>query len=530
VGSDSAPAGGPASLIFGQRPRWVIHPVVAASAYVINTALANEITPPGYVRALVVAALLAGGLTVAVWAIFRNRWDGAFVATALILLAVSPVSLGWVWVSLRGAFGDSIGTLITAGILITGLGAIGVRILQLRRRGRPLPRPPAEALNFFSIVLLVVVIGTRGFGGLGEPTSPPVPPPAGWDVGGGPQPDIVMLLLDGYPRSDVLERRLATDNSSFLDALRQRGFDVGTTSLSNYPSTGFTLASLFQMRYLDEIPSLRPLLGTDRQANGALRDAAESGQALSILRAAGYRVTMSASGYEHATFRNTADRFLDSGELNDFERSALHRTWLLYLLDVVWPQIFTNSQRDRVVHGFDQLDSIAAEAPNGPRLVFVHVPAPHLPLVVRSDGTPTDLTASRFETRKRDGYGMTEAEYADAWQAEIDYVDDRVLESLDLLLASESGRQAVILVMSDHGYGFEPVAGDTQAILANLFAARTPNVPHLMADGPTPVNWFRILFNEYLGTEFSLLPDRFFVPGGPQLDLIEVEDPDQVSE
>ena len=508
----------------------MIHPVLAASAYVLNTALANEITPPGYLRALVVASVLAGALTLAGWALFRNRWDGAWFATAFILVAVSPVSVGWVWVSLRGAFGPSLGTLITGGILIAALGAIGVRILQLRRRGLPLPRPSAEAMNVFSVALLVIVFVTRGFGGLGERATTPVPPPAGWSIGGTPTPDIVMLLLDGYPRTDVLERRLSADNSSFLDALRERGFDVATTSHSNYPATGFTLASLFQMRYLDQVPSLQPLIGTGLQANGALRDAAESGQAFSILRSAGYRVTMSASGYEHATLRNAADRFLDSGELNDFERSALHRTWLLYPLDVVWPGIFTDAQRDRVVHGFDDLDTIATEATDGPRFVFVHVPAPHLPLVVRSDGTPTDLTASRFETRKRDGYGMTVSEYADAWQSEIDYLDARVLRSIDLLLDSESGRQAVIVVMSDHGYGFEPALGDTQAKLANLLAARTPDAPGLLAGGPTPVNWFKVLFNQYLGTDLPLLPDRYFIPAGPQLDLLEVEDPDQIDE
>jgi hypothetical protein len=508
----------------------VIHPVLAASAYVLNTALANEITPPGYLRALIGAAVLAGLLTIGGWAVFRNRWDGALFATAFILLAVSPVSVGWVWVSLRGAFGPSLGTLITGGILIAALGAVGVRTLQLRRRGSPLPRPSAEAMNVFFVALLVMVVVTRGFGGIGEHAAAPVPPPAGWSIGDRATPDIVILLLDGYPRSDVLGRRLSADNSSFLDALRERGFDVATTSHSNYPATGFTLASLFQMRYLDQVPSLQPLAGTGQQADGALRDAAESGQAFSILRSAGYQVTMSASGYEHATLRNAADRFLDSGELNDFERSALHRTWLLYPLDIVWPQIFTDAQRDRVVHGFDYLDTIATEARDGPRFVFIHVPAPHLPLVVRSDGTATDLAASRFETRKRDGYGMTVAEYADAWQSEIDYLDARVLGGIDLLLASSSGREAVVLVMSDHGYGFEPVQGDTQAKLANLLAARTPNAPRLLADGPTPVNWFRILFNQYLGTDLSLLPDRFFVQTGRQLDLTEVEDPDQIPE
>jgi Sulfatase len=510
----------------------VIHSVLAASAYVLNTALANEITPSGYLRALVGAAVLAGCLTIVGWALFRNRWDGALFATAFILLAVSPVSLGWVLVSLRGALGQSLGTFVTGGILIAGLGAIGVRILQLRRRGKRLPRPPAEAMNVFSVALLGVVVASHGLGFAAEPAASSVPPPSGWDVGEGPRPDIVVLLLDGYPRSDVLERRLRTNNSSFLNSLAERGFDVATTNHSNYPRTGFTLASIFQMRYLDEVPSLQPFVGTNRQANEALRSAAESGQAFSILRAAGYEVTTVASGWDQVTFRDASDRLLDSGELNDLERYAVHRTLLVYLLDLVWPHIFTAAQRDRVVHGFDFLDTIASEAPKGPRFVLVHIPAPHLPLVVTADGTPTDLTASRYETATREGYGMTDSDYAAAWQSEIDYLDARVLRSIDLLLGSEAGRQAIIIVMSDHGYGFEPVPGDIQAKLANLFAARTPSAPGLLAGAPTPVNWFRILFNEYLGTELPLLQDRYFVQVQPgrQLDLIEVEDPDQIAE
>ena len=495
----------------------------------LNLALANEVSPPGYLRALVGAVTLAGILTIAGWAIFRNRWDGALAATAFILLTVSPVSVGWVWISLRGALGFELGTVVTAGILVALIGAAGVRLLQIRRRRLPFTRLPAEAMNFFSIVLVVMVVVTHGFAGVGAPEPVPVPPPAGWNAGGGPKPDIVVVLLDGYPRTDVLERRLAADNASFLHALGERGFDVATTNHSNYPATGFTLASLFQMRYLDDVPALQPFMGTGRPAYGALHDAAEAGQAFSILRAAGYQVTMSASGWEHATLRGAADRLLDSGELTDVERSAVYRTWLLYLVDTVSPHVFTTQGRNRVVHAFDFLDTMAGEAPDSPRFVFIHVAGPHLPLVVRSDGTPTDLTASRYETAKRDGYGMTDSEYADAWQSEIDYLDARVLQGVDLFLGSERGRQAVIIVMSDHGYGFEPVPGDTQAKLANLLASRTPNAPHLLADSPTPVNWFRILFDEYLGTELSLLPDRYFVQTGPQLDLTEVHDPDQVT-
>ena len=514
------------STIFGPRPRWVIHPLVLAFAYVLNTALSNEVVPAGYIRPLIVATLLAGLLMGAAWMAFRNRWDGALFASSVILLAVSPISLAWFWTVMRTAFGALLGTGLTAGVLVAALGAFGVRLLQVRRRGQPLPRPAPEILNVFSVALLVAVIGSNVSSVL-LPASTPVPPPAEWHPGQD-QPDIVVLLLDGYPRTDVLERRFGADDTAFLDALRERGFEVATTNHSNYTLTELTFASMFQMRYIDQIPSLEPFIATGRQENAALRNAAESGQAFSILRAAGYELSISPGGWEHVALRRAADRFLDSGELTDLERSVIHRTWFLYLLDAVWPSIFTNAQRDRIVHAFDTLDTFATEEADRARFLFLHVPAPHLPPVVNADGTPTALPASRYEAISRQGYGMTDAEYGDAWQAELDYVAERVLGGIDLLLASERGREAVIIVMSDHGYGFELQRGDVQSRLGNLFATRTPGAPDLFDDPPTPVNLFRRLFNGYLGTQFPLLPDRYFLQGNRQLDLTEVQDPDQV--
>jgi hypothetical protein len=501
--------------------------MVLAFTYVLNTALANEVVPAGYVRPLAVAAVLAGLLTVAAWMVFRNRWDGALLASGVILAAVSPISLAWVWFAMRTAFGLPLGTALTVAVLVAALGAIGVRLLRVRRRGQPMPRPAPEMLNVFSLALLVAVIGSN-VGSILLPASPPVPPPAGWQADGHDQPDIVVLLLDGYPRTDVLERRLGADDSAFLESLRQRGFEVATTNHSNYTLTELTFASMFQMRYLDQIPSLEPFIGTGRQENAALRDAAESGQAFSILRAAGYELTMLPGGWEHVALRRAADRFLDTGELTEIERSVIHRTWFLYLLDAVWPSIFTNAQRDRIVHAFDTLDRFATEEADDSRFLFLHVPAPHLPPVVNADGTPTALRATEYESSSRQGYGMTDFDYRDAWQGELDYVADRVLQGIDLLLDSERGREAVIIVMSDHGYGFELRQGDTQARLGNLFAARTPAAPDLFSDPPTPVNLFGILFNAYLGTEVPLLPDRYFLEVGRQLDLTEIQDPDQV--
>lgn len=514
-------------MLFARKPRWVVHPFLIVAAYILNVALPNEVAPAGYIRALVVGLVLTTAMTLAGWAVLRSRWDGALLATGIIVGIASPVPLAWLWFALRAVFGVVIGSLVLVGAAIAVLGAIGVRILQLRRRRLPVPRPAPESLNVLSIALVAVVVATN-LGHLIPPDSRPVPPPAGWRSPVEEPADIVVILLDGYPRSDVLERRLGAQNAPFLDGLRKRGFDVATTNHSNYPVTELTLPSMFQMRYVDEVPSLIPLIGNGREESAALRDAAEAGQALSILQAAGYELTFSMSGWEHMALRTAGDRLLDSGELTDLERSLFNRTWILYLLDAAWPNVFTDAQRDRVVHALDAIDAFAAVQANGPRFLWLHVPAPHLPLVVQADGTPARLLASRYGKGDGAGFGMTASEYSAAWQSEVDYVDDRVLRGIDTLLASEAGQRSVIVVMSDHGYSFEERPDDPQAQLGNLFAARTPDVPGLFANPPTPVNLFRVLFNGYLGTEFPLLPDRFFIRGkGAALSFPEVDDPDR---
>jgi hypothetical protein len=288
--------------------------------------------------------------------------------------------------------------------------------------------------------------------------------------------------------------------------------------------TSLTLASMFQMRYVDQIPLLQPLLGTHERHAGALRAAAESGLAFATLDGAGYRVLLSTPGWEHATFRDAADELLDSGELTDVEQSLLHETWLIYLANAVTPNLFTDSLRDRIVHSFDALDRFAKESRDHPAFLFLHVPAPHLPPAVRADGTASRLSVLLFEQSDRKGLQMTDQEYADAWDSELAYLAGRVLAGVDSLLSTAVGRNAVVVVMSDHGYQFEVRAGDAEAQLATLFAARTPGAPGLLADAPTPVNLLSRIFNRYLGTEPESLPDRYFASDWWRpLDLVQLE-------
>jgi hypothetical protein len=121
---------------------------------------------------------------------------------------------------------------------------------------------------------------------------------------------------------------------------------------------------------------------------------------------------------------------------------------------------------------------------------------------------------------------MTRAEYSATWAGELAYLEERVLRAVDALQARNA--PPVIVVMADHGYIQEVQADDVQSRFASLFAAFTPGATGLLSEPPTPVNLMPRLLNQYLGTDFPLSADRYFLSPGPlqPLMLTEVADPE----
>lgn len=509
-------------------PRWILHPTLLAGAFVLEVALANQVEPPGFVRSLVVAMVAAAALTLLAWAMTRDRWLGGLIATSLILVSLSFRPLAAIWEAGRGALG-AVGALVILGlVLVLALAVPAWFAVRARRGGAPVRRPATSVLNRLSVMLVIVVViwhvvpdVPRAVADLTRVRSAVEVAPVA-DL-----PDIYMILMDGYPRTDLLASRLEIDNADFLDELRGLGFEVAPASRSNYTFTQVTLATMFQMRHVDQIPTLAPLVGTSGAHAGALRDAMTDGPVWEALRAAGYRIVVSLPGYEHAALRGGADRVLDHGELTDLERELLARTWLLDLLAMPLPDIFARPQRDRILNGFADLERLSREERTQPVFTWMHIPAPHLPLVLDAEGGTLPLEPRRFDPPTVAGFGMTDAELHAAYGAELSYLDDQLLSVIRTIQASPAdGRpEPVIVIFSDHGYYYDPL--DLQARFGNFLAASTPGAAGLMSGSPTPVNYFPLLLNRYLGTDFDLSADRFFVSRGTRalLDLVEVPDP-----
>jgi hypothetical protein len=220
---------------------------------------------------------------------------------------------------------------------------------------------------------------------------------------------------------------------------------------------------------------------------------------------------------------------LDHGEMNDLERDVLKRTWALDLAAQVVPGIFSQPVHDRILHEFGDIETLAAEHRDHPMFAWIHIPAPHLPIVVAADGTALVLDPRRFDPVHELGFGLSAAQFKSAYAAELSYVNARTIAAIQQVQAAPGKAKPVLIVMSDHGYTYDLT--DTQARLSNLFAASTPQIPGLLRGAPTPVNLMPTLLNGYLGTSFPFSPDRYFLsPSDHQLlQLTEVPNPDSTA-
>ncbi len=229
---------------------------------------------------------------------------------------------------------------------------------------------------------------------------------------------------------------------------------------------------------------------------------------LAQLRDAGYTVISASSGLEQLAVRG-ADRFFDSGQLNDFEVAALRQTALAAGGDAALPDLVGDQQRARIRADLAFFSAVRREDAAGPRFLFVHVPLPHAPIVFGPNGEPI-----RASLANPYGFDVSDrTRFRDEYVGQLRYLNDLVLQALD---EPSRDRPAVTIVMSDEGFGGiidpdpEMVPVDAVAI---LFAARAPDGEGLFPPSITPVNVFPILFDRYLGLSLPLQADRNFVSG-----------------
>jgi hypothetical protein len=338
-----------------------------------------------------------------------------------------------------------------------------------------------------------------------------------------PHPDVYLVLLDGYPRADVLASRFGIQTGEFLSDLQERGFHVSPGSRSSYSATWLTLASLFQMEYVHEMRELADLPLTGPSQYRALGRLINSAPVIEILRAVGYQIVSSPTAYSDVALTN-ADQVFDTVGMTTFEQLLLERTVLASAAQLLTPMWMAGMQAERVTTALDRLADVASRDASTPVFMFDHVLSPHPPFVLREDGSLRPL-ASCYPQRCHlwapapENLELSLDEYAEGLRGQVAALNTALLERLDVVIRERP--DAIVILFSDHATRYD-IAGDPEEANLNFFAARTPSRPALFGDAPTTVNIVSTLLNWQLDLELPQRDGRIWLSETTPLDLREL--------
>jgi hypothetical protein len=317
-------------------------------------------------------------------------------------------------------------------------------------------------------------------------------------------PDIYYIILDAYTRDDVLKQDFKLDNKPFLNQLRELGFYVATCSQSNYGQTELSLSSSLNFNYLEAL-GVPVIPGSDDRS--ALWPLIRHSAARQALQRLGYTFVAFDSGF-YRTQMDDADVYLTMqndvlGGLNGFEVMLVDTSAGVLIQDAATllprflvPDVdYPNKvHRQRILYTIDRLATLPEAIP-GPKFVFVHIVAPHGPFVLGPDGEAISIP--------EDTDGAT---YARAYPGEITYLNKKIFPALESLVHN-SPTPPIIIIQGDHGSGRLSPAKR----MAILNAYYLPGLAQSnLYESISPVNTFRVIFNDYFGGNFRLLEDKSY--------------------
>lgn len=442
--------------------------------------------------ALIVVGVVTVSFAIALIAV-RSIAVASFVTTIAVLLLTTT------WV-------------LAVPLIILGTWWLLVKLLRRRSGRRPLGKARfpglVRAIGMWSLALLAVATGNAVVSGaLWWPSRPqPVEAPAGQRQ----LPNVYVVLLDGYPGQEFLSS-LGFDNQQFETELTELGLEIAPHGRSNYSMTWPTLASMFQMDYLENVAAIDGVPDHGRQQYRALGKAINDSPTVAVLEGAGYRVVGVASPHTEVTL-SVGDRTYDYAGPTRFEEALLERSVLLGVTGSWGRDWVAQTHRDGVRWALSTLDEIASTGADGPEFVFDHVYSPHPPFVFQADGQARSLPACypscSIQRPSAQELGISERDYEAAVLGQVQAINELALDALAALVKRDPS--AIVIVFSDHGTRHD-VDGDPVEATSNFFASRVPGNPELFGSSPHLVNTFPTLLNHLLGTSYPLHDFRAWV-------------------
>ena len=303
-------------------------------------------------------------------------------------------------------------------------------------------------------------------------------------------PDIYYIILDEYAGADSLEKNFNFDNTEFISELSQRGFFIPSKSYSNYPFTVMSIPSSLNMQYLNFFSEE---LGTENTDLDPIREILEKNLVMNNLSSNGYYIVSFFGGTEAIGSK----KFVD-------EKICGDNYYLNEIKSILTPAETYQEKRNEILCTFDEMGNIR-ERISQPMFVFAHISIPHKPFVFDENGDSQMIDYNDLDDSTKKKFYLQQLKFA----------NKMTIRTIDEIFV-KSETDPIIIIQSDHGERTginwnEPTEDMIKQGLNNLNAYYFPNEKkNKLYNNISPVNTFRIIFNEYFDSDFELLDDRYY--------------------
>jgi len=159
---------------------------------------------------------------------------------------------------------------------------------------------------------------------------------------------------------------------------------------------------------------------------------------------------------------------------------------------------FVQFYQNRILFVLDTLKSLPSK--KTPKFIFAHILCPHVPFVFDSNGGLVDL---------KHIYNRTDKKY---YLEQYIYISKKIIEVIKVII-SKSPTPPIIILQSDHGLRNIMVNGkivrlgeEWKKIFNSYYLPGFDK--NKISPSISPVNSFRLIFNEYFKTELPFIKDN----------------------
>ncbi|OGI01080.1 MAG: hypothetical protein A2Y25_04900 [Candidatus Melainabacteria bacterium GWF2_37_15] len=346
-------------------------------------------------------------------------------------------------------------------------------------------------------------------------------------------PNILYIILDGYSSNNTLTKYYGFDNSEFTSWLEEKGFYVAKNSTANYPITHMSITSSLNMNYIHD---------KCNEDNCAY-------QLSKLRKTSSVPAFLKKMGYEFIHYDG-------SGWFSDFQEQANKKSSIrenqfniqYFLYDNSILAFISNKSKERVIEflwesrrnwqekTFESIIKTCENPKISNKFIYAHFDLPHPPYLYDKYGKKIT----------RDRTPLMEWDQKQLYLDYIIYTNNKIKEVIGEILA-KSPDNNIIILQSDHGShhyivkhmiesGFfknqnsvldsnelkkdlckseidylspkEEMIKPIFGILNAFYIPEKNRISYNFYETITPVNSFRVIFNDLFQADYPLLEDK----------------------